>query len=259
MKYSFLFLMLMVGLVQAADEKRERAYSEWVLQTLRMGEPIWLQASGQKFLSIYTQTEQQKSLGTAILLHDQGGFADQKPVIHMLRTQLPQHQWSTLSLQLPVLEEGAPDADYFTVEDLALARIQAAVTFLKKSNINNIVLLGYGLGASFALSHVASKPGPVKALVLISLKLPAEKIQQQAWIKKLTAIKLPVLDVYAEQDITQTRLTARKRRLAARDNPAYQQLRLTDTRHRYEGNEALLIKRVYSWMTRKFAQASSGE
>ncbi len=256
MKYSFFLFALLTGWVQAADDKRERSYSELVMQTLRMGEPVWLQTAGQQFLAIYTQTEQQKSLGTAIILHDQGGFANQAPLIYRLRTELPQHRWTTLSLQLPVLEEGAPDADYFALEKQAQARIKTAITFLKKNNIEKIVLVGYGLGASFALDFAAKAGKSVKALVLISLKLPPAKEKRQAWIKKLTILTMPVLDIYAGQDTSDTVLTARKRRLAARSNPGYQQLRLTDSDHRYAHNEALLIKRVYSWLVRQFDRSA---
>ncbi len=173
MKYLLFLWLGFIGLVHAADDKRERLYAELVEKTLRMGEPVWLKTAEKPFLSIYTQTEQKKTVGTAIILHDQGGFADQKPLIHQFRTELPQHRWTTLSLQLPVLEEGAETEDYFALEAQTMARINAAITFLKKSNSEKIVLLGYGLGASFALSYAEKKPQTVKAVVLISLKLPA--------------------------------------------------------------------------------------
>ncbi len=252
MKYCFLFLAAWIGLVQAADDKRERIYAAVMLQTLKIGEPVWLKTGKQKFLSLYTQTEQPKSMGTAIILHDQGTFANQAPLIYRLRTELPQHRWTTLSLQLPVLEEGAPAGDYFKLERQALARIETAITFLKNNNIEKIVLVGQGLGASFALDFAANKPNPVKALVLISLKLPPAKEKRTVWIKKLSVLTIPVLDIYAEQDAAQTVLTARKRRLSSRNNPNYQQLVLTNTDHQYAHNEALLIKRVYSWLSRQF-------
>ncbi len=240
------------GLAQAADDRRELNYSELVEQTLQMGEIVWLQTEGRPFLTIYSQTEQRNSLGTAILLHDQGGFADQKPLIHRLRTELPQHRWTTLSLQLPVLEDGAPDDDYLMLEAPALRRIDSAIAFLKKNNINNIVLVGHGLGASFALAYAEKKPAAVKALALISLKLPTAKKSQQDWIKKITALPMPVLDIYAGRDAAETVLTARKRRLAGRENAAYRQLVIADADRRYSHNETLLIKRIYSWLSRQF-------
>ncbi len=78
------------------------------------------------------------------------------------------------------------------------------------------------------------------------------KEERQAWIKKLTVLNIPVLDIYAEQDMAETRLTARKRRLAARENTNYRQLEIADTDRRYSHNETLLIKRVYSWLRRQF-------
>ncbi|WP_198246594.1 DUF3530 family protein [methane-oxidizing endosymbiont of Gigantopelta aegis] len=247
----FLILCLSVLQVQASDVGREQRYAALVQQTLKTGDIVWLKHKDRKFIALYTQTEQDKNLGAAIILHDRGGYPDQFPLIHGLRIELPAHRWASLSLQLPILEEGAPMGDYQSLSVETLARIDAAVNFLRQHQAENIVLVGVGLGASDALAYAAQN-NRIKALVLISTFVPADKQKQQQFITKLSALNIPVLDIYAENDWLQTRLTARKRRLAGRENADFRQLIMPDTGHAWRHTEVLLIKRVYSWLSRQF-------
>ncbi len=247
----FLILFAHVLQVQASDIEREQRYAELVQQTLKTGDIVWLKHKERKFIALYTQTEQSKNLGTAIILHDQGGYPDQFPLIHQLRTELPAHRWASLSLQLPILEEGAPVGDYQSLRAETLARIEAAVNFLRQNQAEDIVLVGFGLGAIDALAYAAQN-NAIKALVLISTFVPADKQKQQQFITQLSALNIPILDIYAENDWLKTRLTARKRRLAGRDNADFRQIIMPDTGHAWRHAEVLLIKRVYSWLSRQF-------
>jgi len=247
----FLILFAHVLQVQASDIEREQRYAELVQQTLKTGDIVWLKHKERKFIALYTQTEQSKNLGTAIILHDQGGYPDQFPLIHGLRIELPAHRWASLSLQLPILEEGAPVEDYQSLRAETLARIDTAVNFLQQNNVEKVVLVGFGLGASDALAYAAQN-NAIKALALISTFVPADKQKQQQFITQLSALNIPVLDIYAENDWLKTRLTARKRRLAGRDNADFRQIIMPDTGHAWRHAEVLLIKRVYSWLSRQF-------
>ena len=247
----FLILFVYALQVQASDVRREQHYAELVQQTLKTGDIVWLKHKDRKFLALYTQTTQAKNLGTAIILHDQGGYPDQFPLIHRLRTELPAHRWASLSLQLPILEEGAPVADYQSLRAETLARINVAVNYLRQHQIENIVLVGYGLGAREALAYAVQNNG-IKALVLISMFVPADKQKQQNVIAQLSGLSMSVLDIYAENDWLTTRLSARKRRLAGRDNGDFRQIVIPDAGHAWQHAEVLLIKRVYSWLSRQF-------
>ncbi len=233
--------------VWSSDALRERQYSAEILKNLRSGSAINL--GENKYFAIYNETESTENRGTAILLHDAGQHLDSKPLIHNLRTQLPDHQWATLSLQLPVYEYGAQPNDYFELFPQAFKRIQAAVDYLQKNDVKNIALIGYGMGGLMAVSYAfESKNTAVKAIVAISLPAPETENKFSSTLKFLEKINLPLLDIYGSEDIAIISNNARKKRIAAKHNPQYRQVMINETRRPYQNYQQLLVKRIYSWL-----------
>lgn len=250
----FVLLALSALPVNASDTKREQDYAEVLQQQPVSGKLLRLQAEGRDFLGLFTEAEKTDNAKAAVILHDLGEYPDQKPLVHALRTVLPQHNWTTLALQMPLREQGASEADYYPLFAGARTRVDAAVEYLQKNGAKNVVVIGYGLGALMAAYSISEKPDNIQALAAISLAVPettASQAQTQAFIKN---IALPFLDIYAEFDLPAVADTARQRRMAGKDNPVYLQVRMNGENHAYQQDHERLVKRVYSWLSSTLRQ-----
>ena len=245
---AFSFLSLVGEVSFAGDSKREADFTDEIIKTQPVGKMVWLNSGGKKFLGLYTETENKLSKGAVIILHDLGGHPNQLQLIKSLRTFLPDHNWSTLSLQMPVREMTATEDDYYDLFPEARARIEAGIKYLQENKAEPIILAGYGLGALMAVYSQSEKSTDIKALVAISLAVPDTQNKSAQTVEFIKKIKLPLLDIYAEQDLSAVVGSARNKRLAAKENPAYRQDKINDENHLYQHDEGLVVKRIYSWI-----------
>lgn len=246
--FAFCLVCLLGDVCFASDEKREADFADGINKTLAMGKAVWLESEGKKFLGLYTETEKVDSKGAVIILHDMGGHPNQQQLIYGLRVFLPEHNWATLSLQMPLREVGAEQEDYYALFPEAAARIQAGVSYAKSNGAENIVLVGYGLGGLMGGYALSEQALDVKALVTISLPVSASENKAAQTLEFIKKIKVPMLDVYGALDIPDVTESARDRRLAAKENTGYRQIKINDEGHAYLHDEGLLVKRIYSWL-----------
>jgi len=236
----------------ATNALRELEYAEEIESSISVGKMTWLQAKNQRFLALYTETEEKNNLGTAILLHSMDGHPNQERIIKPLRTYLPKHQWATLSLQMPVLGVGVKEQAYYVLFDDAKVRIQAAIDYLVAAKVKNIVLIGYRLGGMMAIYYVreSSDSDKVKAVVTLSISAPLTEQKQVQIIESITKIDKPFFDIFAEFDSPDVVKSARKRRVAGKMNPDYRQFEIKG--HLFKHDDELVVKRIYSWINRTF-------
>lgn len=244
----FYLLSVVCGSVEAGNQQRELDYAASLRQVADMGHAVWLNAGGQQFLALFAEAEKTDNSQAVIILHDMGEHPDQQPVIHGLRTVLPRHNWTTLSIQLPLREIGAGRQDYYGLFDEAQGRIQAAVVYLRAQGAKNIAVVGYGVGAAMAAYTISLDPGGLAAFAAISLPLPESTLPQVQIGEFIKNIALPFLDVYAEFDLPEVVDTARRRRMLGKDNPVFRQIRINGENHAYQHDPMMLIKRIYSWL-----------
>jgi len=244
---------------RAGDQKREAEFADGIGKTLTMGKTVWLEAEGKKFLGLYTETEKAAGKNAAIILHDMGGHPNQQPLIYGLRLALPEHNRATLALQLPLREAGAEQQDYYALFAEAAARIQAGINYAKSQGAENIVLVGYGLGGLMGVYALSEQAADIKAVVAISLPVPATDDKAAQTLEFIKKIKIPMLDIYAALDLPEVTGSARDRRLAAKQNTAYRQIKIDDEDHSYLHDEGLLVKRVYSWLGAAVETAAAGQ
>ena len=243
----------------AGDVQREADFADEIIKTQPGGKVVWLEYGGKKFLSLYTDTEKKLSKGAVIILHDQGGYPNQLQLIKALRTGLPEHNWTALSVQMPVLEMGANEDDYYALFPEAQARIESAVKYLKDNKIETLVLVGYGLGALMAVYAQSERAVDVTAIAAISLAVPDKQNQSAQTLEFIKKIKPPLLDIYAEGDQSAVVESAGNRRLAAKENEYYRQDKINDENHLYQHDEGLVVKRIYSWIERVAANQTSAD
>lgn len=243
-----IFLCLLISVIRtgaAADVARESQLAGDLLKTAAVKQAVWLASKNGKFLGLYLETEKSPSSKAAIILHDQDGGPDQPLFVRRLRQALPDRGWSTLSLQLPLREQGADRQDYFSLLPETSERIQAGIRYLTDHQAGNIVLVGYGLGALAALYSAQNQPTSIAGIVAVSLGVPAAAPKMAQTLELIKNLKLPLVDIYAEHDQPDIVATASDRRLAARGRSDYRQIEIGLVDHTYQNDLDLAIKRVY--------------
>lgn len=250
-KFLFLtFITLFYTPSFASDLAREQENVDEINALPQYGKLIWLGEGQQRFASLYAETESSTNLGIVILLHDIGSHPDKDPLIYELRRKFPERNWGTLALQLPLRESGATDADYYELLPEATQRIILAIQYVAKTN-TQIVIVGHQLGALMGLHAAGTEIIPeLKAIVTIGLNVPKNDSIHAQTVELLKRVNIPFLDLYSALGSTDVIATARKRRMAARNNPLYRQDKLNYSNSPYWGDHALVMKRVYSWLTR---------
>ncbi|RMG35412.1 MAG: DUF3530 family protein [Gammaproteobacteria bacterium] len=251
-----LLLLLSVtwGIATAADLAREQRIAEQIRDAIFDGEPIELEAAGIRFLGIYQRTEREPARGAALILHGRGANPDWTEVVHPLRIGLPEHGWDTLSIQLPVASEGANEREWRQTLPEAVPRIEAALRFLDQRGMKNVALIAHSFGNRAVATFLASGkvPDAVRAWVAIGAPFGADSPE----LEVLRQSKMPILDLYGQQDLPQVLAGSKARRLAARDanNDAYESREVPGADHFFNGQDELLLSIVRAWL----AKAASG-
>jgi len=247
-------LVALLGLTVAAttaasDIDKEKRWAEQLQDQLVVGEPVRLTAEQQDFFALYTPAVGKLQRGGVILLHGLGAHPDWPDVISPLRKNLPDTGWSTLSIQLPIRPNEADFADYPPLFPEANVRISAAIRYLQKQGLRNIVLVGHSLGAAMGAYFLAQKaPGNevIRAFVGIGMgHAPGTVAHTPDALAKMT---LPVLDLYGTQDLRGVLGSSKARAASQVDNTGYRQLAIAGADHFFRGLETTLVKRVSSWL-----------
>lgn len=241
----FLCALLLVGfamLAQAQDYAREKRWADEILASLMVGDGAWLaQSNGHKFLALYTVAD--KPRGAVIVAHGRGWSPDYE-LYGTLRTRLADAGYTTLSIQLPVLDGTAKLVDYILTYADARERFQLAVDFLKAKGYKNIAIVSHSLGASMANQYlIKTDDDSVKAWVFIGIINGLEEMFR---------IKVPVLDVYGSNDWQVTRWGADERRRQIMKTKNSEQVIVPDATHFFEKKEGELTGIVVKFLDRVF-------
>jgi pimeloyl-ACP methyl ester carboxylesterase len=220
--------LLALAQQQPSDYAREKRWSDEIVPSLVVGEPVWLEAPRtQKFLGIYTEAKNAK--GAVILAHGLGVHPDYG-IIGELRMRLPDMGYTTLSIQMPILAADAPAARYPVLFWEADARFAAALTFLRRKKYGKVVLLSHSMGSRMANHYIAAHP-QVPLAGWISLSISSGEF---APMKRL---KFPVYDVYAEKDLDPVLAGVEKRAAAIKRVRGSSQTMVFGTDHFFASKE----------------------
>lgn len=247
-------LALLTTLSPAPWAAATSAWTEVLKNDARLAPQVrWLEVGTDRSLYLYRPSEAAEARGTLVLMHDLHGHADWPRIIGPLRQRLPEHAWSTWSLQLPA-PAGGDDAEGYRKE--TGARLTAALSAIAEQNDLPIFLLGAGTGASAALGYVTQNPdNPVRGVVAVSLRpLPG---QTDADVRAmLQQVAVPVLEVFAERDLPDVLRGVHERQPLARagkpkaDAPParYRQMLMEGADADYNGQTDVLTKRIRGWL-----------
>lgn len=238
MRLTTLLFALMLSLpAMASDLAREKKWADEILPAVLVGDPVWLELPNKhRFLGLYAEAAKPKA--AVIIVHGIGVHPDHG-LISPLRQRLVDAGYTTLSIQMPVLQADAKGDDYLPLFDEAALRMEKAADFLKAKGYRKIGLVSHSLGSRMSYRYLSSRPAsPVGAWVAISLS-PVEDMSK---------LKVPVLDLYGQHDLPPVlkNAPARAPLLKARAGSRQQQIAGAD--HFFEGKDDVLVEAVQGFL-----------
>jgi len=239
---------------RSPDLAREQRMAAEIVDTILDGEPITLETNqGKRFLGVHMRSPDSPAKGTVIILHGRGFHPDWVDVVQPLRVGLTETGWDTLSIQLPVLRKRARYFDYVEIFDAANPRIEAAITWVRGKKTTRVVVLAHSCGSHMAQHwiRVRGQPALEQFDAFIGVGMGATDYGQpmrEPFV--LDRIRVPVLDIYAENDFPAVQRMAPERfdALKRAGNRKSAQLMLANSDHYFTDQGGLLLEAVAAWL-----------
>ena len=219
-----------------ADYAREKKWADEVVPGLVVGDPVYLQTprGHHKFLTLFTPVDGADR--AAIVVHGMGIHPDWG-MVGTLRTELADRGFATLSIQMPILAADAQGEAYPPTFPEAAERIAEAVEFLKAKGYARIAIVSHSMGSRMSRVYLAGKPdSAVKSWA--SLGISQDDYQ---------AVKLPVLDLYGDNDLPAVLANAAKRKQTLPAGPS-KQVVVGHADHFFTGREGEMVDAVASFL-----------
>jgi pimeloyl-ACP methyl ester carboxylesterase len=232
----------------ASDLAREKRWADQVVDSIMDGDAVWLNDGKSDFLGIYTEADDDQKRAV-IIAHGTGIHPNWQQVIQPLRVGLTEHSWNTLAIQMPILPNDAKYLDYAPLYDEVAPRIDAAIGYLKNSGSKDIVLIGHSQGAAMTAYYLSTSKQDIKGFVAISMAAFAKDPRMDS-IKSLEKIRIPVLDLYGDDDLDAIKASIDDRAASARKagNKKFTPLEIAGATHFFDGKEDELIETVAKWL-----------
>ena len=225
-----------------ADYAREKRWADEITPGLVVGDAVYLtQKSGHKFLALHTVATQPRA--AVITVHGLGVHPDWA-LIGALRSQLADHGYATLSVQMPVLAADAKGEEYPALFPDAADRLQAAVAFLKAKGHRKIALASHSMGARMSNFFLAgTRDRGIDAWVAVGIS--------SGEFADPGKLRLPVLDIYGERDFPQVLEQAAARGAVLRTLKGSAQIEVAGADHYFAGHEGELVKQVRQFLDQR--------
>ncbi len=236
-----LMLLVMTSSTFAADYAREKKWADEVVPGVVVGDPVYLeQPNGHKFLTLYTPAKDAKA--ALVIVHGMGVHPDWG-LIGVLRSQLPDRGYTTLSVQMPVLDNAAKAAAYTATLPEAAQRLQLAVDFLKAKGYSNIGIVSHSMGSRMSYVYLSARPDPaVKAWVAIGIPISAD----------YRKVNMPVLDLYGQNDLPDVLNNAAARKTTLQGKPGSEQMQVARADHFFTNMDTQLVDIVAAYLNKQF-------
>ena len=239
--WMLLVLLLMVSNVFAADYAREKKWADEVVPGVVVGDPVYLeQTNRHKFLTLYTPTKDARA--AVVVVHGLGIHPDWG-LIGMLRSQLADRGYTTLSVQMPVLGSTAKATAYPATFPEAAQRLQLAVDFLKAKGYSKIAIVSHSMGSRMSYAYLSAKPDPA-VKTWVALGMPGREDYRK--------VGMPVLDLYGQNDLPEVLKHAAARKAALQRKPGSAQMQVARADHFFTDLDAQLVDIVATYLNKRF-------
>jgi predicted alpha/beta-hydrolase family hydrolase len=182
-----------------------------------------------------------------ILAHGQGWDPDSHVVGPLRRVINKELGFHTLSLQMPIIPgKRSPETfqEYASTFPDAYKTIQAAIDFLKKEKgVERVYLMGYSMGGRMTTAFLANHPDSgIVGYIGVGLVAGGEEPLNTNF--NLRKVKIPVLDIYAENDQDAKFAQNRKSFVSER----FKQVPIAGAKHDYKGYDKQIADAVIPWL-----------
>jgi pimeloyl-ACP methyl ester carboxylesterase len=218
------------------DYAREKKWADEIVPGLVVGDPVYLQTprGHHTFLTLFTPVANTHK--AVVVVHGMGIHPDWG-MVGTLRTELADRGYTTLSIQMPILAADATGDAYPPTFPEAAERIAAAVEFLKAKGYTQLAIVSHSMGSRMSGVYMAGKPDPsVKSWACLGLGSGS-----------FAGLKLPVLDLYGENDLPPVLASAGKRKQSL-VNKDSKQVMVAHTDHFYSGHEGEMVDAVAAFL-----------
>jgi pimeloyl-ACP methyl ester carboxylesterase len=231
-----LSLFIALPALAAPDYAREKRWDEEVSPGIVVGEAVYLeQKNKHRFLAIYTEAP--KARVALVVTHGIGIHPDWG-LIGTLRQRLPDHGYTTLSIQLPVLAVEAKYEDYVPIFPDAVERLKLAVDFLKAKGYARVAIVSHSLGGHMTHEYLSAYPDGAQAWA--SLGISRGRTYEK--------FKLPVLDLYGSSDLPQVVADGGKRKDSLAGKPGSKQVVISGANHFFADQEDAMVMAVKEFL-----------
>ena len=217
------------------DTAREKRWADEITPAILLGDPVYLALkSGHKFLALHTPNP--KARAGVIVVHGMGVHPDWN-LINVLRTQLSEQGYATLSVQMPVLAADAKADAYPALFPQASERLQAAIDFMREKGHRKVAIVSHSMGARMVNHYLVSGgAGGIDAWASVG-------ISSGVYLQPET-FKAPVLDIYGEKDFPVVLQNAATRADAIKRVRGSGQMSVAGADHYFNGSETELVRHV---------------
>ena len=208
--------------------------SSWAIQC------SWREEPAARFLTIYTEAPKAKA--GLVIVHGIGVHPDWG-LICTLRGALADHGYTTLSAQIPVLAQQAEPEEYRSTLGEAGERLKVTVDFLRAKGYTKIAIVSHSMGSRMTHYYLTGDSrAPISAWVCIGWGSEGDFSQS----------KLPVLDLYGENDPPAVLKGAKQRAASFNHLQRSRQLMAPRADHFFNGQQAELVRYVSDFLDKLF-------
>ena len=231
----FLSLLCSQLVFAGADYAREKKWADEIVPSVVVGDAVYLEAQDRKFLTLFAEAANAKA--GLVIVHGIGVHPEHG-LIGVLRGNLADQGYATLSIQMPILAVEAQAEAYPPLYPEATERIKSAVRYLQGKGYKKIAVVSYSLGSR--MSHAYFKTNAeTPAAAWVSIGMPGDSY---------AGINVPIFDLYGQKDLPPVLKNAQERADSLRGNAAFKQTRAPAADHFFTGQDNALVKYVKEYL-----------
>jgi hypothetical protein len=187
---------------------------------------------------------------TAVLyLHGRGLNPNEQNLAYPVRVTMS-NLYNTYSLQLPVLKKQSTYLEYTKIFYDSDERISSALEYIYKKN-NKVIIIAHSCGVHMLMSFIQNKnlSNNISSLVLIGSGA-VDKGQRLIYEYPYEKIKVPILDLFGENDFNLVLKNANKRKQLIKETSVKsQQIKIKSSNHYHVDNSEKVITFVKKWLS----------